>query len=76
MIQSPTREEYAAVTVIDLLKLQARLASAEYLINQANEHLSIRPDDREMIEARHLLSDAALTLRRQLRASTQDVIRI
>lgn len=70
------RNEEKAVTVVDLLKLQARLASAEYLINQANEHLSIKPHDTEMIEARHLLSDAALTLRRQLKASTHDLIRI
>ena len=64
------------MTVIDLLRLQAKLASAEYLINQANEHLSIRPDDREMIEARHLLSDAALSLRRTLQASRDQVVRI
>lgn len=64
------------MTIVDLLKLQARLASAEYLINQANEHLSIKPNDTEMIEARHLLSDAALSLRRQLKASTRDLVRI
>ena len=64
------------MTVIDLLKLQARLASAENLINQANEHLSIKPGDTGMIEARHLLAAAALSLRRQLKASTHHLIRI
>ncbi len=64
------------MTVIELLKIQARLASAEYLINQANEHLSVRPGDTEMIQARHLLSDAALSLRRQLRDTSHDLIRI
>lgn len=64
------------MTIIDLLKIQAKLASAEHLINQVNHHLAVRPEDKDMLEVRHLLSDAALSLRRQLQASTRQVIRI
>lgn len=64
------------MTVIDLLKIQAKLASAEHLINQVNNHLAVKPDDLDMREVRCLLSDAALNLRQQLKASARQVIRI
>jgi hypothetical protein len=64
------------MTAIELLKLQAKLANAEHLIDQVNWHLASKPLDAEMREARHLLADAALRLRQQLKASTHEVIRI
>ena len=64
------------MTVIDLLKIQAKLASAEHLINQVNHHLAIKPEDKDMQEVRYLLSDAALSLRRQLQISSRQAIQI
>jgi hypothetical protein len=55
-----------AMNAIHVLRLQARLATAEHLSSRVNAHLSRRPDDAQMREASQLLEEAVSRLRHQI----------
>lgn len=54
------------MTAIDVLRLKAKLASAEHLVSRVNDHLVKRPDDTQMREASTLLGEAVSRLRLQI----------
>ena len=54
------------MNAVQVLRLKARLATAEHLSSRVNAHLSRRPDDAQMREASALLREAVSSLQHEI----------
>lgn len=62
------------MNAIHVLRLKARLATAEHLYSRVDAHLSRRPDDTQMREASQLLAEAVSRLRHEIVRLQDDAV--